>query len=235
MAQTRLIAFMTTQGFIKNHFPFKTVRVTNKVTREKGIGDMSENLARWQSYMTAKVYFATKKEGARILQENFDLVYWEGMGRFMKHRPRQYRNWLTKQTNGACGCHGHRAKWKKQQDKDPVIDACPNCGAPEPSTHATRCTDKQRKTLFEDSVEEVDKWMIENDTEPDLQHMVKSYLRARDTAKMINFLPELTPSTTHQEMNRYRNIALVQDCLGWDCILEGRIPAIFVQHKQEHL
>ena len=49
---------------------------------------MSENLAQWRSYMTAKTYFATNNEGARLSQENFDLVYWEGMGKFMKHRPR---------------------------------------------------------------------------------------------------------------------------------------------------
>ena len=45
MAQTRLITSMTTQGFIENHFPYEIVRVTNKDTTEKGIGDMSENLA----------------------------------------------------------------------------------------------------------------------------------------------------------------------------------------------
>ena len=44
MAQTRLITLMMTQGCIENHFPFKTVRVTNKVTK-KGVGDMSENLS----------------------------------------------------------------------------------------------------------------------------------------------------------------------------------------------
>ena len=56
--------------------------------------------------------------------------------------------------------------------------------------------------------------MRNNDAEPGLQHMIGTYLRARNMAQMTNLLQEVTISTMYQEMNRFRNIALVQDRLG---------------------
>ena len=96
-------------------------------TKEESVGVMSDNLTRRQSYMTAKEYFHKKKEGANILPEDFDLVYWEGMRKFMKKKQRQFRNWLTKQSNGACACNDHLFKWK-----DDTKDEYPSCGKQEP-------------------------------------------------------------------------------------------------------
>ena len=81
---------------------------------------MSENLARWRSEIVAITYYATKKEGANISPEKFKLVYWEGMERYIKTKLRRYRNWLTKQANRACGCHGlveMASEGRKQGDK----------------------------------------------------------------------------------------------------------------------
>ena len=34
---------------------------------------------------------------------------------------------------------------------------------------------------------------------------------------------------------RPRNLGEVQDGLGWDCMVEGRIPSMFVRHQRTHL
>ena len=120
---------------------------------------MSKNLARWRSVMVARIYYVTKKVGARISCENFKLVYWEDMGRYLRNKPRRYRNWLTKQANETCGCHDHLSKWLRKERNREIKDECPSCGEPEPSTHATRCEDPDRTAIFMDSVSKVDHWM----------------------------------------------------------------------------
>ena len=34
---------------------------------------------------------------------------------------------------------------------------------------------------------------------------------------------------------RLERMAKVQDRLGWDCMIEGRIPKIFVEHQRKHI
>ena len=111
LAQEVLVSSLGNERHIDSSFPFERIRVFDKSTKEEGIGEMSKNLARWRSEMVARTYYATKKGGATISHENFKLVYWEGMGRYLKNKPRRYRNWLTKQANVVCGCHGHLSKW----------------------------------------------------------------------------------------------------------------------------
>ena len=36
-------------------------------------------------------------------------------------------------------------------------------------------------------------------------------------------------------MNRYSKIAEIQDRLGWDCLMEGRVSSIIMQHQHEHI
>ena len=83
LAQEVLVSSHENERHIDSSFPFETIRVFDKSTKEKGIGQMSKNLARWRSEMVARTYYATKKEGARISCENFKMVYWEGMGRYL--------------------------------------------------------------------------------------------------------------------------------------------------------
>lgn len=49
------------------------------------------------------------------------------------------------------------------------------------------------------------------------------------TKKMHNDLPE------YYSKIRLERMAKVQDRLGWDCMMEGRIPKIFVEHQRTHL
>merc|ERR1712051_613203 len=40
---------------------------------------------------------------------------------------------------------------------------------------------------------------------------------------------------TYFTRERLNNLAKAQEILGWDCILEGRIPKLFVLHQRSHL
>ena len=102
--------------------------------------------------MVARTYYATRRKEPEYLAKNsswYTGKAWEG---YLKNKPRCYRNWLTKQVNRVCGCHGHLLKWLRKDRNREIHDECPSCGNPEPSTHVTRCEDPDRTALFMDSV-----------------------------------------------------------------------------------
>ena len=130
LAQEALVSSLINERHIDSSSPFETIQVFDRSTKEKSISEISENLARWRSEMVARTYYATKKEGARTSCEKIKLVHWEGMRRYLKNKLRRYRNWLTKQANRACGCHGHLTKWLRKERNRKIKDECPSCGKP---------------------------------------------------------------------------------------------------------
>ena len=65
--------------------------------------------------------------------------------------------------------------------------------------------------------------------------MLVPYLRERGKVQMSDLLPSAMQGVLHQLMNRYAKIAKVQNILGWDCLMEGRILSILMQHQHEHI
>ena len=128
-----------------------------------------------------------------------------------------------------------RAVWLRKERNREIKDKCPSCGEPEPSTHSARCEGPDRTALFMDSVSKVQHWMQKNATEPGLRRMLVSYLKERGTVQMSNLLPHSVQGMSHQIMNRYVKISKTHDRLGWDCLMEGRVPSILVQHQHEHI
>ena len=89
--------------------------------------------------------------------------------------------------------------------------------------------------LFRDSLAKVAHLMQKNTTEPGLRCMLVSYLKECGKVQMSDLLPSAVQGVSHQMMNRYAKIAEVQDRLGRDCLAEGRILSILVQHQHEHI
>ena len=116
-----------------------------------------------------------------------------------------------------------------------IKDDCLSCGKPKPSTHVTRCEVPGRTALFVDSVSKLEHWLQKNTTEPGLQRMLVLYLKKHGTVQMSDMLPQLMQGTSHQMMNRYTKIAEIQGRMSRDCLTEGRIPSILVQHQHERI
>ena len=131
-----------------------------------------------------------------------------------------------------CGCTSTRAHWVKD-----LTDKSPSCGKPgDTSTHVTRCEDPARVITFDRSVDALASWMEENETEPNLITMIVAYLKERDNKTMRSIVTTMqTRLPTHFTKERLMDLAKAQDILGWDCMLKGRIPKLFVVHQQSHL
>ena len=87
LAQEVLVPSLVNERHIDSSFPFETIKIFDKTTKEKGIDKMRENLARWRSKMVARTYYASKKERARISRKKLDCCTanaWEGISKTSK-------------------------------------------------------------------------------------------------------------------------------------------------------
>lgn len=149
IAKKALMKAIVNREFISTSYPFEEIVLT--CGGRKSVGATAANISRWQGYKAARRYYASKKTGARIQDADFDLVYWEGVGRVMKRYPKMYRVWATKQTAGVCGCNEHLSKFDEK-----VENVCPACGTiGESVAHVAICDDPGRKEMFLGSVDEL--------------------------------------------------------------------------------
>ena len=73
--------------------------------------------------------------------------------------------------------------------------------------------------------------MEANDTESHLLSMITNYLRGRDKTTMESVVSDMqTCLPSYFGRIRLVLLAKVQDRVGWDCMLKGRIPTVFVTH-----
>ena len=118
---------------------------------------------------------------------DFNMVYWEGMGKVMNLFLEMFRVWVTKQVSHFNGTNPQLA-W---MDCTRMIrNVCPNCGCrDELPSHITRCQDPGRLTVFKESVDSIVAWMEDQQTGPDLVRVIQSYLIARGTKTSVSLIP----------------------------------------------
>jgi hypothetical protein len=129
-----------------------------------------------------------------------------------------FRNWVTKQVSGSGGTNHELSK---MDVTDTVIDECPNCQyTPETSKHMTRCRHDGRRALFLESASIVLDRLAEAQPEPELIDMLDVYMSAQGDRTLSDCL-----TSKHSE---YALLAEVQDRLGWDNFVEGRISTLWL-------
>ena len=222
IAEEALLAAMINKRFVKPFYPFEDIVLIKK--GEKSTGSPTKDISRWKSREVARAFYSQNKMGARIQVEDFDLVYWKGMGHAMRRFPRRYRRWVTKQLSGSCGCNSYLSRWG-----DKVKKECPSCGAQEETVaHVTMCRGPGRENAYMSSIKTVSKWLKKNKTEPRMMSIIVRYLYARNTATMTSFTrPRTSP--------RLAYLANLQDRLGFQNFVEGKICKFMVEIQRIHL
>ncbi len=82
---------------------------------------------------------------------NFDLSWWDGVGKAMASYPKMFRIFVSKQVSGWCGSNSKQSLWDTT-----ISNMYPNCGtARETSKHLTRCQHVGRVQLFRTSIADV--------------------------------------------------------------------------------
>jgi hypothetical protein len=129
--------------------------------------------------------------------------------------PKTFCTFVTKQVSGWCRCNSKLSLWEES-----VNSKCPQCGCEhENSKHLTQCTDPGRLMQLRQSIEGVMDRLSNTNVDQDLSDMIKTYLLAQSRRTM----KDCTPSHS-----RYSHVSLAINNLGWDCLVEGRIPQILI-------
>ena len=211
LAKLALISGVAEQRFIHSVFPDELIRVTTggiKVT-----GSLKKSFERHWGYKEGQALF---HHASIVNSADFHLIWWDGVERAMSAYPKRFRMWVTKQVSGCCGSNHEIARWDET-----VVDECPNCGcSPETSKHMTRCQHDGRMELFRLSSETVLACLVEAHADPELVDLVDEYMTAQGERSMFDCL-----QSAH---SKFAVLASVQDRLGWDSFVEGRISKMWL-------
>ena len=211
LAKASLIAAIADNVYIDSGFPGEHITVSTD--GRKVTGSLKKAFERyWGAKQACKLYH----DESILTGYDFNLIWWDGIGAVMHRYPKMFRNWVTKQVSGSCGTNHELSKMD-----DTVIDECPNCQhVPETSKHMTRCRHDGRRNLFLESASLVLDCLAEAQPEPELIDMLDVYMSAQGDRTLSDCLIS--------KHSKYALLAEVQDRLGWDNFVEGRISTLWL-------
>ena len=200
--------------YINSDFPFKMTRLY--INGCKITGSPRDAIFDWWGYTTAKQLYNATHEIPTIL---FDHIYSHGISKESKHFPKIFHSLLSKHFSKFCAINRQLSRWDKN-----IKNECPTtCGRyNEDIQHVTRCMDEGRTACNLESVHDLDKWLQDHNTDPDLAHLIHMYLLCHGSQLISEFV--VVDSDLH-------DIAHTIDLLGWDNFLLGRIPSIMIDHQ----
>ena len=180
--------------------------------KEKMTSDTGPVLRYWVHRREARSIF----DRCKVLNgEQFDLVAWKYIYAALEEVPRCFQLWACKQVFDIAGTNGLRAKWTEGLSK-----RCPSCRRrTETSAHVLYCNEAGRVETMLKTIDLVDDWLVESDTDPELRDCLIRYARSRGDEPMEYICMGIP---------RFRRMSLEQDKLGWRRFMEGLIPQSLV-------
>ena len=213
LAKAALIAAIAENEYVDSGFPGE--HITISTDGRKVTGSLKKTFERYWGAKQAHVLY---HEESILSGYDFNLIWWDGVGAVMHRYPKMFRNWVTKQVSGSGGTNHELSK---MDVTDTVIDECPNCQyTPETSKHMTRCRHDGRRALFLESASIVLDRLAEAQPEPELIDMLDTYMSAQGNKTLSDCLTS--------KYSKYALLAEVQDRLGWDNFVEGRISTLWL-------
>jgi hypothetical protein len=192
-------------------FPYEDFQIhTNHI---KVTGQVKPALEEYWGRANAKTFL--DQENIVPLNE-FDNIWWSGVSKVMASYPKMFQIFITKQVSGWCRSNSKRSLWDTS-----ILSICPNCGyVGETSKHLTPCTHKERVTLFRESIHEVITCLENANDDPQFVDIIEAYLLGEGVVTMESCIPQ---------NSRYLLMLQSQDCLGWDCFVEGCITVLLLE------
>ena len=160
----------------------------------------------------------TKRANSILTTVQFDEIAWEFIAKALQEVPRMFQLWACKQVWDIAGTNSLRAKWDNT-----VSPRCPSCKRwNETSGHILICREKGRATFWQASVDLLDKWLKDTNTDPIIRHAVVSFARERGRRTMSEIIRNMDAEEHHSTM------AHAQDVIGWRRLMEGMISQSIV-------
>ena len=148
-----------------------------------------------------------EKKG-RLTNESIQQVNWQACEKAMRNLSLGRRHWIAKHVSGHAGVGTKMVQWQLRD-----TSACPRCGQEEDSCHVWTCPAPDARCLRLQHIFQLDNWLEQQETHPDLRRELINGLKAWSTG---------TPRHTFYRTPRYiRQILVHQDAIGWTNLLEG--------------
>jgi hypothetical protein len=154
-----------------------------------------------------------------INEAAIESINWAAIGDAMKEVPRKRRIFISKHICGMCGVGKFMHRWKQCNDS-----SCPRCGEHEDARHVWTCHGKGADDIWTQSLSELECWMSQVQTDPDVQHAILSHLQSwrenNGEPLPTNFLLDEAVSS--------------QERLGWQRFFEGWIAVEWSSAQQAY-
>ena len=150
-----------------------------------------------------------------------DGIHWEALRRAMEREPLGKQRWLCKHCARQCGV-GRNLKRRKYQSHD----NCPRCDQPnETTTHVLRCLDVGARNQWADTREDLITWLQMMQTNMALQDAI---------LQRLTFWHSADDPPPIEGPRALREAIKLQDRLGWENFLMGRISPALGAYQQVH-
>lgn len=210
LAKEALWMAYVSRQFISSKFLFESLRII--IDGVKVTASIKSALYKSWGYKEAKSLFHHRKI---VPARKFDLICWDGVSAAMEVYPRMFQVWVTKMVSHFCGTNHQLSRIDSE-----IENKCLCCGWEDELTqHIKRCLDEGRTAMFEESVDILVEWLHESHMDTQLIECLEDYLLACGSDSMFQMA---SPFPT------FHAIAVDVDDLGWDNLLEGRVPRSLV-------
>ena len=188
-------------------FPLEPVAVV--VGREKLMSGSEDILQFWCQKKEAREVLSHQK--VRVLQPGaFEVVDWRAVYQTLNVVPRMFQIWACKQVCGVAGTNKMQARYTPKHFKK-----CPSCGVEiEMCSHVLSCEESGRVGLVHKSIDLVEQWMKDQETEPTLRKVLIEYAHGRGGETMLGEIVGIRGG-------RLRQLARSMDKIGWCRFMVG--------------
>ncbi len=140
-------------------------------------------------------------------------INWELIEAAMTESKRSRRVFISKQTSMMCGVGKFMKRWKMRQD-----DNCPRCGIQEDSINVWTCHGEGADDICDRAITNLDSWFNLNQTDPDIQHLIISYLKSwrandKETTHSTFLLEEIIQGQLKVRWRRFLRAGYLEDGL----------------------
>ena len=174
------------------------------------------SIEEWVHQVNAMKYLSRKDLLGTLPGSAFD---WEATSTVMTSLSTPHRQWVSKHITGFCAVGNMMVKRKEWTDP-----ACPRCGKEESKTHILKCQDKRAVSLWEESLQELQAWLDDYPTAPELSLLLISNLRSWLTDQPHPQAPQGLAQLSEAQMNA-----------SWEALVEGRPVLGWAQYQQNFL
>lgn len=159
----------------------------------------------------------------KIDQELKDSIDWKSMGESFTAISMEKQKEVVKWNSDCCGTAKNLKRWKEQTHQ-----RCPTCGFDgETTDHILKCPHPDSKKTWEKTVGNLDEWLKQQSTAPDLRHIIIENIRA--------WREERVPVNYEGPIEGLQQAVDKQSAIGWAPFVRGFIHTDWKEIQRKHL